>query len=149
MTSDFSINTRFSTEQANNSISSFNKNFDSSFKNSIDEKDNGSSEFDKIFNSMSKEPLSASVSVEAKTNGVSPVEKTVNDIGNGIKNSLNSLNNIQRQAETDFETFASGGDISIHDVMISAQKSNLSLQMAVQLRNRMLNAYNEFKSMNV
>ena len=59
------------------------------------------------------------------------------------------LNTVQKQAETDFETFASGGDISVHDVMISAQKSSLSMQMAIQLRNRVLNAYNELKSISI
>ena len=55
----------------------------------------------------------------------------------------------QRQSEKDIETFASGGDISVHQVMISAQKSALAMQMAIQLRNQMLNAYNEFKNMNI
>ena len=63
----------------------------------------------------------------------------------GIKN----LSNVEKDAEHAFETFASGGDISVHDVMIASQKSNLAMQMAIQLRNQMLNAYNEFKNMSV
>ena len=48
-----------------------------------------------------------------------------------------------------FETFATGGDISVHEVMIASQKSGLAMQMAIQLRNQMINAYNEFKNMSV
>ncbi len=149
MNNNFMINTNFQTEQFNNSIGNFNKEFNKNFKNSI-AKTNEISEFDKVFNSIRQKPLSAGVSIdENKGKHLSPAEKTANDIGTSIVNGLNDLNNIQRKAETDFETFASGGDISVHDVMISAQKSNLSMQMAVQLRNKFLNAYNELKSMSV
>ena len=55
----------------------------------------------------------------------------------------------EKEAETAFETFASGGDISVHEVMIASQKSGLAMQMAIQLRNQMLNAYNEFKGMSI
>ena len=53
MTSDFSINTNFSTEQFNNSITNFNKNFDSSFKNTVGRTTDDASDFDKVFNSIS------------------------------------------------------------------------------------------------
>ena len=47
------------------------------------------------------------------------------------------------------ETFAAGGDISVHEVMIATQKSTLAMQMAIQLRNQMINAYTEFKNLRV
>ena len=47
------------------------------------------------------------------------------------------------------EILATGGDISAHEVMIAAEKSNLSLQMAVQIRNRLINAYTEINTMQV
>ena len=149
MNNDFLVSTNFQTKQFNNSIEGFNKEFNKNFKNSV-AKTIDASEFEKIFNSMGQKPLTAEISLDSgKERKMSAVEKTVNDIGRGFSNSLNDLNNMQRQAEADFETFASGGDISVHDVMISAQKSNLSMQMAIQLRNRFINAYNELKSMSI
>lgn len=142
MSNDFSINTSFQPIQ-------FDKKFDNNFKD-LSKNINGTSEFDKVFNSVAENPLSATISIDVdKNKTLSPVEKTVHDIGNGITNGLNDLNNVQRQAENDLETFASGGDISVHDVMISAQKSALTMQMAIQLRNKVLNAYNELKSINI
>ena len=71
------------------------------------------------------------------------------DIGGSLYSSLSELNATQKQAEQDIETFASGGDISIHDVMISSRKSSLAMQMAIQLRNQVINAYNELRNMTI
>ena len=71
------------------------------------------------------------------------------DIGKGFSNALSNVSNLNRKADDDIETFASGGDISVHDVMISSQKAGLAMQMAIQLRSQMLNAYNEFKNMSI
>ena len=150
MTNDFSINPNINMNSFNNSISEFNQAFSNSLNNASIE--NANSDFAKIFNSMSNEkPISAAIeySDNSKIENISPQAKLASDIGKGFSNSLNELNNYQRKAEQDFETLASGGDISIHDVMISAQKSSLAMQMAIQLRGHIINAYNEFRNMSV
>ena len=150
MSNDFQINTTIRMNSFNNSISEFNQAFSNSLNNASIE--NANSDFAKIFNSMSNEkPISAAIeySDNSKIENISPQAKLASDIGKGFSNSLNELNNYQRKAEQDFETLASGGDISIHDVMISAQKSSLAMQMAIQLRGHIINAYNEFRNMSV
>ena len=151
MSSNFNINPNFKLDGFNNSIDDFNK----IFSNSANKADTS---FNEIFNSISPSaPLQAGVSqfvgmdsINAqKISDISEVAKVAKDIGTGFSDSLSQLSNIDKKAEQDFETFASGGDISVHDVMISAQKSNLAMQMAIQLRNQMLNAYNEFKNMSI
>ena len=47
------------------------------------------------------------------------------------------------------EALAMGEDISVHDVMIAAEKASLSLQMALQLRNKLLTAYQEINNVRV
>lgn len=156
MGANFSINPNFQ-NNFDNSIQEFNKVFSSSLddvnKNISNEKD-----FEKIFNeitTLKQAPIQGGAqyfvgmdSINAqKIENLSDTAKMANDIKEGFSHGLNSLNNIEKQAEDDFETFASGGDISIHDVMISAQKSSLAMQMAIQLRNQMLSAYNEFKNL--
>lgn len=141
---NFSINPNINLSGFQNTISDYNKAFSGSL-------DSANKSFEEIFNAVgeknnSNAPLEAGISIDAPKN-LSPTAKMANDIGKSFSNSINELNQVQRAAETDFETFASGGDISVHEVMISAQKSNLSMQMAIQLRNQMINAYNEFKNM--
>ena len=70
-----------------------------------------------------------------------------NQIGNGFSNALNSVNNAKLNAERLEEDLAMGGPTSIHDAMIAAEKAELSLQMAIQIRNRVLNAYTEITNM--
>lgn len=80
---------------------------------------------------------------------MSAVEKTASDIGKAFGNGLNSVNDAQNTAYQAAETFASGGDISVHEVMLASQKANLSMQMALQLRNRLVNAYSEINNVRV
>ena len=42
---------------------------------------------------------------------------------------------------------AMGGSTSIHDAMIAAEKASLSMQMAIQVRNRLISAYTDITSM--
>lgn len=82
-----------------------------------------------------------------ESSNVSPVAKSANNLSSALGNGLNSLNEKQLAAQTAVETLASGGDISVHDVMIASQKSSLNMQMALQLRNKILTAYNELYQM--
>lgn len=79
----------------------------------------------------------------------SPVENMAKDIGSAFSNSLNNVNESQNAAYEAAETFASGGDISVHEVMLASQKANLTMQMALQMRNRLVNAYNEINNVRV
>ncbi len=162
MSSNFNINTNFQTNNFDNSINEFNKVFSDSINNSNKALENGAN-FSEIFNSMGQQnneqiaPMQLGAQyfsgVDAisaqKVENLSPTAQVAKDIGSGFSNSINELSGIEKKAEQDFETFASGGDISVHEVMISAQKSNLAMQMAIQLRNQLLNAYNEFKNMTI
>ena len=70
-----------------------------------------------------------------------------NQIGSGFSNALNAVNDLKLNSERLEEDLAMGGPTSIHDAMIAAEKAELSLQMAVQVRNRILNAYTEINNM--
>lgn len=79
----------------------------------------------------------------------SPVEKTADTFGQAFSNGLNSVNDSQMEAQTAAETFAAGGDISVHEVMIASQKANLTMQMAIQTRNKLIAAYNEINNVRI
>lgn len=153
--SDFEINPNFNMNGFDNSINEFNKSFSNSI-NSSNEALKSNLSFDEVFNSINenKNQKQQNPKIELKlgensNKQLSPTAKLASDIGKSFSGGITELNTVERQSEKDIETFASGGDISIHQVMISAQKSQLAMQMAIQLRNQMLNAYNEFKNMSV
>lgn len=60
---------------------------------------------------------------------------------------LNAVNSAKLEANRMQEDLAMGGPTSIHDAMIAAEKAELSMNMAIQIRNRILNAYTEINSM--
>ena len=71
----------------------------------------------------------------------------MNKIGNGIGDGLDAINRNKLEADRLQEDLAMGGPTSIHDAMIAAEKAQLSMQMAVQIRNRIINAYTEINNM--
>lgn len=79
----------------------------------------------------------------------SAVEDMANTFGKAFSDGLNSVNESQNAAYEAAETFAAGGDISVHEVMIASQKANLTMQLALQMRNRLINAYNEINNVRV
>ena len=68
-------------------------------------------------------------------------------IGNAFSNGLKSVNEDKIAAERLQLDFAMGKDVSAHDMMIAAEKANLSMQMALQIRNRLQSAYREITNM--
>ena len=68
-------------------------------------------------------------------------------MGQSFGGALNAVNRAKLDAEKLQEDLAMGGSTSVHDAMIAAEKAELSMQMAVQVRNRIISAYTEINSM--
>lgn len=70
-----------------------------------------------------------------------------NKMGNAFYDSLNAVNSIKLEADRMQEDIAMGGSTSIHDAMIAAEKASVSMQMAIQVRNRLISAYTDITGM--
>ncbi|KYH29739.1 MULTISPECIES: flagellar hook-basal body complex protein FliE [Clostridium] len=66
-----------------------------------------------------------------------------------LKNKLEEVNEKQLEAEKTTEQFIKGEDVDVHEVMIKTEEAKLSLQLAVQVRNKLLEAYQEINRMQV
>ena len=156
---NFEINTNIG------SIENYNKSFNNNLKN-FDKQIEDASDFNEVFSAMTsnapkntKEPQKLKGSVEMflgadainaqKVENLSDTARMARDIGRGFSDGVTNLSGVQKEAEDAMETFAAGGDISVHEVMIATQKSTLAMQMAIQLRNQMINAYTDFKNLRV
>jgi len=73
----------------------------------------------------------------------------LNSFAGSIGGGINSVNQQAAAAEKAQEALAMGENVSVHDVMIAAEKSSLSMNMAIQLRNKMMAAYNEINNVRV
>jgi flagellar hook-basal body complex protein FliE len=72
------------------------------------------------------------------------------DFASMIQQSLAQVNNSQATAESMTHQFQLGqNDVSVEDAMISMQKANISFQTTVQVRNKLVAAYNDVMNMQV
>ena len=67
-----------------------------------------------------------------------------------LKNSLEQVSNSQKSAEDLGNRFAMGDNsVSLSDTMIAMQKSSIAFQATVQVRNKLVSAYQEMMNMQV
>jgi flagellar hook-basal body complex protein FliE len=66
-----------------------------------------------------------------------------------LKDAINSTNEVQVQADQAVEQLHSGQGGSLHEVMLSLEKADISMRLFVQLRNKAVDAYQEIMRMNV
>lgn len=80
---------------------------------------------------------------------VAPASTRV-DFSEALKASLDQVNQAQVNAETLGKNFVMGDDtVSLSDVMISGQKANIAFQATVQVRNKLVSAYQDIMNMQV
>jgi flagellar hook-basal body complex protein FliE len=81
--------------------------------------------------------------------GISNTKNVADKFSEMLNNYVSNLNKQEKTAEKAVETFASGGDIDLHSVMISSEKANVSMQLALQLSGKILAAYKEINNVRV
>lgn len=65
-----------------------------------------------------------------------------------LKTALDQVNNMQETSDRLQERFSLGDDkVNLSDVMISEQKSHIALQATIQVRNRLVSAYQDIMNM--
>ncbi len=76
-------------------------------------------------------------------------ERADADFARGLGKALDRLSQVQNQAEDMMTRLVTGQAQDIHSVILAVERANLSLQMAVQVRNKVLEAYQEIMHMQV
>jgi flagellar hook-basal body complex protein FliE len=72
------------------------------------------------------------------------------DFGAALQAALQQVNATQQDAAKLQEQFdLNAPNVNLHDVMVSLQKASLSFQTMVQVRNRLVSAYQEVMNMQV
>ena len=60
-----------------------------------------------------------------------------------LKQYINEANDLQLKADRDIQRMIAGEEIDAHEVMIAVEKANMSFEMVMEIRNKMLEAYRE------
>ena len=66
-----------------------------------------------------------------------------------MKKALTDLNVSQVGANDAIKSLATGGEENLHDVIISMEKASMTLQYAIQIRNKLLEAYQSVIQMQI
>ena len=69
-----------------------------------------------------------------------PAEKS---FGETIKNAISEVNKLQSEADQIANKLAAGDAVDVHQAMIAMHKASTALQFTVQVRNRIIEAYQE------
>ena len=59
---------------------------------------------------------------------------------------VNKVNDSQVKANNDIEAVIKGDDITMHEVMLSTQEAQISMQLMLEMRNKLYDAYKELSS---
>ncbi|MBS4021294.1 MAG: flagellar hook-basal body complex protein FliE [Dethiobacter sp.] len=79
---------------------------------------------------------------EIKGNDASP-----RDFAEALFNAVKDVNHLQLKADELTEKMVLGQIDDVHQVMLAAEKAKLALQLTVQIRNKLVEAYQEVSKM--
>ncbi|MEO7065601.1 MAG: flagellar hook-basal body complex protein FliE [Rhodanobacter sp.] len=77
------------------------------------------------------------------TGAVQSAPSFLQTIGAGV----NELNGSLNAADSSARVLAAGGNVSVQDVMIAMEQAHLQLQFAAEVRNRVVDAYQNLTNM--
>lgn len=87
--------------------------------------------------------------IQGLTNPIVKPENPVEGFGEIFKQALQGVNQAQKASDIQTTGLATGQVENIHEVMISAEKASLSLELTMQVRNKVVEAYQEVMRMQV
>lgn len=76
-------------------------------------------------------------------------EKNNSNFLDTLKEKINEVNDKQIEAEDLTQKFIKGEEEDVHKVMLSTEEAKLSLELSVQIRNKLVDAYGEFNRMQI
>ena len=66
-----------------------------------------------------------------------------------LNDAVGQIDKLQRGADANIQKLATGQPVDLHDVTISTEQANLSFQLGLQVRNKLIEAYQEVMRMQV
>jgi flagellar hook-basal body complex protein FliE len=86
-------------------------------------------------------PLSSAPAAIGKANGISFQDLLVD--------SIQQVNTMQLEADQAVETMFTGGDVNPAEVLTAVQKADLAFRLTMQMRNKLMEVYQEVKDIRI
>ncbi|MHB1035599.1 MAG: flagellar hook-basal body complex protein FliE [Pirellulales bacterium] len=68
---------------------------------------------------------------------------------NVLLDSIHQVNSMQQEADQAVKSLATGGDVNPAEVLTAVQKADIAFRMMMQIRNKLVQAYDEVKNIRV
>jgi flagellar hook-basal body complex protein FliE len=75
------------------------------------------------------------------------IEPSGSDFFQTVMNTIGKADTDLARADQELRAFASGADIPVHDLMITLERARISLTLMSEVRNRMVEGYQELTRM--
>ena len=80
---------------------------------------------------------------------IKQASKVEQGFGDVLKNAVEAVNAMQHEAGRLEDAVAKGENVNIHQAVIAGEKAGLSFRLLMQVRNKMIDAYQEVMRMQV
>lgn len=80
-------------------------------------------------------------------NGSAPTND--GDFKNFLLEALDSVNNLQQDADSAVKDMFTGGDTTTAEVLTAVQKADMSFRLMMQIRNKLVQAYQEIQQVRI
>jgi flagellar hook-basal body complex protein FliE len=77
------------------------------------------------------------------------VSGTQKSFADTLQDAIGSVNELQKTSDKAMQNLATGRTDNVADVMIAAEKADIGLRLMVQVRNKIIDAYQEVMKMQV
>jgi flagellar hook-basal body complex protein FliE len=87
--------------------------------------------------------------ISIKSNLTTSKEEPGEKFANFLKNAINEVNQDQLQADKSVQDYVSGKETSLHHTLLSLEKADLSFKMMMQVRSKLMEAYQQIMRTNI
>lgn len=87
-------------------------------------------------------PLGGPATTAPGAQGAGPVAKG-SSFGDVLRSSLDEVSRLQEKADASITALAKGEKASLHDTMIAMEEASVSFKLMMQVRNKIVEAYQE------
>lgn len=81
--------------------------------------------------------------------GNQQINETNQNFGDLFIKQINETNQLQNQADQELQSLMIGESDNLHDVMVAMEEAKIALEMTTQVRNKIVDAYQEIKNIQI
>jgi flagellar hook-basal body complex protein FliE len=90
-----------------------------------------------------------SISGSSSQQGTSSTSGAQKSFADTLNEAINNVNELQKTSDKSMQNLATGRTDNVAEVMIAAEKADIALKLMVQVRNKIIDAYQDIMKMQV